>query len=576
MDLLPQRRHSSIGLILLLLVSAVLAACGGAPAVTTPAAPTTAAEPAAAAPATPAAASAPTTSARPADAADDQVLHLATGSNQDASFTFTPLQGGGDQQNWQTLMWMPPMYFNENLELKPGVFDTWKPNADFTVWTFTIDKRAKWSDGTPITTADVKGAWELMAMPTTRHGRIKGYIGKVKGFDDVNTEKTKDMAGLVAKDDHTIEVTLEVADPLFNWRLATTHMNPVKAEQAKAAPEEFWKPENKPAVSGPYMLESYNPDGGEATLVKNPNWWLGEGQYLDKITFKFVPQGDTVTTMVQNNEVDASLVPLSRSFAKQIPDFFRPIKAFGFNTFWLATTVEPTDDPNVRKALALAVNSDDVFKAAFPEGGAQPAKQMLDPDFTCIDKNFTGYKYDPAAAKAALAASKYGSADKLPKLRVTPRGAAPELNRALETVVEFWRQNLGITNIEFKALPTEFGPDATKINLSRDDVVIRFPDTATYMWTAADSAGPIAKEMLLGYKNPDLDKMLEQALATPVDDPKRCDLALQAQRTFLNDYPLLLIGIPETTLNARDYVKNYAKGPDVTLIEPWKIYIAKH
>jgi peptide/nickel transport system substrate-binding protein len=230
----------------------------------------------------------------------------------------------------------------------------------------------------------------------------------------------------------------------------------------------------------------------------------------------------------------------------------------------------------VRKALALAVNFDDVFKAAFPEGGAVPATQLIDPDLTCIDPSYKAYTYDPEAAKAALAASKYGSAANLPKLRITPRGTAPELNRALETVVEFWRQNLGITNVEFKVQPTDFGDDITKVNLSRDDVVIRFPDTATYMWTAAHSAGPIARDMMLGYKNEALDKLLDETVALKADDPKRCEQAKQAQQMFLADYPLLLIGIQEITLNARDYVKNYVKGPDVTLIEPWKIYIAQH
>src|SRR5206468_11383752 len=119
-------------------------------------------------------------------------------------------------------------------------------------------------------------------------------------------------------------------------------------------------------------------------------------------------------------------------------------------------------------------------------------KQIVDHDLPCVDTEHTWFQYDPDGAKAALAESSYGGADQLPKIRVTPRGANPVLQRALETIIESWRQNLGIINVEFKGQPDEFGPDADKINVSRDDVVIRFPDTATYMWVAADSAGPIA------------------------------------------------------------------------------------
>lgn len=513
----------------------------------------------------------------PADAAEEQVLRCQTGSSGSSSFTFTPLLGGGDQETWQSLQWMAPMYFDEALTLKPGVFASWTPNADMTVWTFAIDPRAKWSDGTPITAADVKGTWELMGDPVLENGRIVGYMGSVQGFADVIAKTATEAAGLVVVDERTLEARLTIADPIFHWRVATIHLNPVKIEQARAQPDAFWRPENNPANSGPYRLDAYDPDGGTATLVKNPGWWLGEGQFLDRIELRFVTDPGTVAIMVQNNEVDAGLQTLPRELEPQFPDFFRPVTAFGFNSYWFAATVEPTNDVNVRKALTLAVNFEDVFKAAYPTGGGSLATQLLDPDLPCIDETNTWYPYDPEGAKAALAASTYGSADKLPKLRVTPRGVNPNTSRGMEAVVEFWRQNLGITNVEFQQQPEAFGPDETRINVSRDDVVIRFPDSATYMYIGADSKGPIAGgDMMRGYSNPEVDRLIEQALTLAVDDPQRCALALQAQQVFLNDYPVLFFGIEDVTLNARRYVVNYAKGPDRALIEPWRIYIAQH
>lgn len=554
-------------LICLLTVVVLLAACAPVPAGQQAAAP---------APAAPAQ-GAVSKAKLPQDAAPEQVLHVATGSSGSASFTFTPLQGGGDQQNWQTLVWGPPMYFDtEFKDLKPGIFVSWKPNDDFTEWTFALDPAAKWSDGSPITASDVKGTWEVMADPLTQHGRIVGYIGKVKGFAAVHEQKGTDIEGLKVVDEKTLQVTLESPDPLFHYRIATTHMNPVKAEQARKDRDNFWKPENKPAVSGPYMLESYNADAGEATMVPNPNWWKDEGPYLSKITFQFVPDAETVATMIQNKQVDATIASVPPTLKDNFPDLFRPIKAIGFNTFWLIPSVEPTDDVNVRKALILSVNFEDVLKAAFPEGGATLAKQLIDPDNPCVDTEKSWYKFDPAAAKEALKASKYGSVDKLPKLRVTPRGDWPPMNRALEAVMEMWRQNLGLTNIEFKVKPDEFGEDEKKLNLLRDDVVTRFPDAATYLWTGISSKGPISAEIMRGYNNSKVDALLTEALSTPVENPKRCQLAVEAQRIFMDDYMVIFFGIPESYISARDYVVNYNKGPDVSLIEPWKIYVKAH
>ena len=82
--------------------------------------------------------------------------------------------------------------------------------------------------------------------------------------------------------------------------------------------------------------------------------------------------------------------------------------------------------------------------------------------------------------------------------------------------------------------------------------------------------------MLRGYKNPQVDQLIEKALALPIDDPQHCALGIQAQQLFMNDYLTIFSGKTIATLNARDYVKFYLKGPDRGLIQPWKIYIAQH
>lgn len=516
------------------------------------------------------------------DAAIEQVLSVATGSIGSSSFSFNPLAGGGDHTAWQTLMWVPPLYFDVDGKLQPGIFTSWQANEDFTEWIFDLDLWARWSDGSPITAADVKGTWELMTLPNTGHGRIPQYLSNVVGYDAMREESATEITGLQILDDQTLRVQLKKPDVIFHWRIATTYMNPVKIEQALLDPQGFWLPENTPAVSGPYMLESYKPDAGEATMVPNPHWWREEGPYLDRITFQFVPNQAAVARLVENEQVDAAMAGLPLDMAADYPDYFRPVTAIGFNSFWLAATVEPTDDLNVRKALILAVDIDEVFArayqeaAGYPEGSVQRATQMLDPDVSCYDTENVWYDYDPDAARAALAASKYGSAENLPKLRVTPRSTDLALNTALLTVLEFWEQNLGITNVAFATQPGDFGLEESRINLSRDDVVIRFPDGASYAWVGAHSQGPIARgSMMRGYENKQVDALLDEALSLPIDDPRRCELTQKAQQLFMEDYQGLFVAVPERFINASAKVKNYQQGPDVALIEPWKLYMTE-
>ena len=71
--------------------------------------------------------------ALPSDAAEEQVLRIATSSAGENSFIFTGLSGGGDHQNWQSFLWVPPMYFDENKELELQIIneELWANNDEF-------------------------------------------------------------------------------------------------------------------------------------------------------------------------------------------------------------------------------------------------------------------------------------------------------------------------------------------------------------------------------------------------------------------------------------------------------------
>jgi peptide/nickel transport system substrate-binding protein len=513
----------------------------------------------------------------------ENVLRIATASSGASSFDFNALQAGADQQNWTTFQYVPPTYFDADLNLQPGLFSAWESNEDSTVWTFTLDPRAMWSDGTTITAQQVVDSWQIQVAPLNAVGRITGYLGNVQGFAEARAAAAADavtveVSGLQAVDDSTVQVSLVNPDPAFYWRIATAHMSVSKADKVlEYGVNEYWKPENGPIVNGPYILTAFDQNLQTAEMTPNPNWWMDEGPYLDKITFQFVPDGQIIGAMVLNDQIDASLAPIPSAMREQLPDYFRPIQTIGFNTFWFSPSAEPTNDVNVRKALMLSVDWNAVFQATFPIPGSGVATtQPMDEVLNCWDPALTGYPYDVEAAQAALAESSYGSAENLPKIRVTPRGNDEFNNRALQAVMEFWRQNLGIENVEFQQTPDGFGDDIALLNLTRDDVVTRFPDGATYMWTAAYSTGPFAggsDSPLAGYNNAEIDGLLDEALTLAPDDPARCDLTRQAQELFTNDYLMAHFGKAVATVNAREYVTNYIKGPDVAVIEPWKIQI---
>ena len=169
-------RRISSALTVLLIAVFVLSACGtptAAPAANPPAnAPAAATEVPAAQPAQPA-----------APAATEQVLriiHPAFDQN------WSPMLGGGHVSRLYSLWWAAPMYFDAKGEIHPMVFIEWTPDENFTKWTFKIDPKAVFSDGSPITAEDVKGTWDLSAHPATGHARVDLFLSGVKGFAAVS------------------------------------------------------------------------------------------------------------------------------------------------------------------------------------------------------------------------------------------------------------------------------------------------------------------------------------------------------------------------------------------------------
>jgi len=523
----------------------------------------------------PAATEAPAANA-PAPAAAEQVLriiHPAFDQN------WSPMLGGGHVSRLYSLWWAAPMYFDAKGDIHPMVFTEWTPDENFTKWTFKIDPKAVFSDGSPITAEDVKGTWDLSAHPATGHARVDLFLSGVKGFAAVSKGEAKEMTGLVAKDAQTVEVTLGAPDPIFYQKIATNLIAPVKISQAKGEDGEqkleWWRPENGVVVSGPFMPQSMDLDKGVITFVRNPKWF-GPTPKLDKIIVTSVEDSQTAITMLENGEADIHTYIETPTLVKDLGlEFVAGPDMPKAQHFWLNVNAEPTNDINVRKALIMAINGADLIKASHPDGPDKLATMIPNAVPGADDPLYLPYPYDPEGAKAALAASKYGGPDKLPKLMMVGI-SYPAAEAAAQYIAEQWRQVLGIQTIDMKPQFDDYsGPDKANLQIYRDDVGTRVPDIVSYLQGSIYSTCGNAVNKMGGYKNSEVDSLLDQASVKGVDDPDRIKLAQQADRLFRDDFAFIPWDITPTSAFAMPWVKNAGRNIDWQIVEPWNVSIEK-
>lgn len=490
---------------------------------------------------------------------------------------WSPLRGGGVPYRWNSVWNASAMYFNDKGEIQPYVLTEWSPSADFVTWTLKLNPAAKFADGSAITAADVKGSWELAAMPATKSQRIDQVMGNVAGFAAVKDGTATDIIGVVVTDDTTLTVTLGAPDPIFSQRLAN-HIAPiVKVSVARGAdgnevPDWFLGANG--ATSGPFMMESADLDAGTVVWVPNPNFF-GEAPKLARIELTSVEDNVTATQMLKSGEYQAHTELVTSTIVQDLgADFAAGPTIPTSQHFWFNTTRAPMDDPKVREALILAIDRDGLIKASFPDGPHQKTDTVMNSVPGEDDPAFVPYAFDPAKAKELLAASSYGGPEKLPKLLFVGI-SSPANEAAAQYIAEQWRQNLGITAVDMKPQQDQYsGPDQNAVQIFRDDVGTRVPDGASYLAASIASTSGNAQGKMGNYKNDKVDALIADALTKPSDDPDRVALAQEAQRLFRDDF--CFIPWYKLTMSrwANPNVVGMEKNLDWQVVAPWAISVS--
>lgn len=500
-----------------------------------------------------------------------RIIHPAFDQN------WSPMLGGGHVSRLYSLWWAAPMYFDPQGELKPQVFTEWTSNEDYTQWTFKIDPKAVFSDGSPITAEDVKGTWNLSAHPTTGHARVDLFLSGVEGFAAVAKGEAQEMTGLVAKDAQTVEVALSAPDPIFHQKLATHLIAPVKISQALGEDgeqkQEWWRPENGVVVSGPFMPEKMDLDRGVITFVRNPKWF-GPAPKVDKIVVTSVEDSQTAITMLENGEADIHTYIETPTLVADLGlPFVAGTEMPKAQHFWFNVNAEPTNDINVRKALIMAINLEELIKASHPDGPDKLASGILNAVPGADDPEYLPFPYDPEGAKAALAASSYGGPEKLPKLMMVGI-SYPAAEAAAQYMAEQWRQVLGIQTVDMKPQFDDFsGPEKANIQIYRDDVGTRVPDIVSYLAGSIHSTSGNAINKMGGYQNLEIDNLIAEASVKGLDDPDRIKLSQQAHRLFREDWAFIPWAITPTSAFAMPWITGAERNIDWQIAEPWNITI---
>jgi len=473
---------------------------------------------------------------------------------------------GYTHQEGNTFLWEPLYWFGIFADEEiPWLAESMEySKEDFTELTIKMNPVAKWSDGVPVTAADVVFTFEgqMSDEKLPYHGQFDQFVESVEAVDDL-----------------TVVVTFKQPAPRFMFEVLMLKFDtgiPIVPAHVLGEVDNWneYVGDLDMPHSGPYTIVSW--DNNQKILDLREDWWAVEAGLIDTPDVKRIvmfnlggqigQNMDVVAQRLVNNEMDSALdmrSELIKSILEQNSDITTHTgnnPPYGYldwwpNSLWVNTQLPPYDDVRVRQALNRCIDRDTIDEIVYE--GAQianvypfplyPGLQAFvdSPEVQALVAQYEPRKFDPDEAATLMTDAGFA---------LNGDGLWERDGETVSAVIN-----------GFEGIHSDIVPVLVEMLLTCGfDASVNFGDNAfqnmvdgeagMYMWGhGASLKDPYAALELyhgkysaaLGttagsnrwsrYDNPEYDAILDEMAPLASDDPRFHELAAQAMEIYWRD-----------------------------------------
>lgn len=452
------------------------------------------------------------------------------------------------------------------------ICETYDVSDDGLTYTFHL-RDANWSDGEPITAEHFAYALYCYTSPDMGCPQASGYYD-IAGAEAFNTGSGSwEDVGVKAIDDKTLEITLTEPNDDYILQLATSAPTPLRQDFVEAQGESLGSSVDALQYSGPYVLTEWVLDSS-LTFTKNPEYWNADESFpVETITLLDVDDANTAYSMFESGEVDA-LASVSTQYKDALADYTTiQTGGGGMMYIWInengmsEEAAAVLSNQNFRNALNYAIDRSSTVAAITPL--STPYSRLTLPFYEGLDGGSFADEYpvdcpplegdvEQAQEYLALALEELGmsSVAELPEMHFVTWDTAQQ-RLMCETLIDQWKQNLGIETIQLDQYPigTAIGNyssnqfDIFAISISSSltpyDALENFVNGGDYnngIWT-----------------NDEYDTLVEQVKAA-TDKAEKYALTQQAEQILVDGACIIPFYGLTTAYATQDYVEGFAIG----------------
>jgi oligopeptide transport system substrate-binding protein len=363
--------------------------------------------------------------------------------------------------------------------------------------------------------------------------------------------------GCKAIDDHTYQMTLESPTAYFMQLTGMFPLYPVNPRCVATYGFPAWvKPQNI-VTNGPFRLESRK-IRERTRLVKSDTYWDRANVKLNTIDAIVIESDTTALNLYLTGKADwIQTVPstIVKQLLDEYPKDFQPVQSFQLYFYRINVKRPALKSPLVRKALALAINKQEIVEGA-TRAGEVPARSIVPP----IIRQYMPYEpaicgeYDPKEARKLLAQAGFPGGKGFPKIPIL-YNSGEELHKTIaELIQRQWKENLGIDtelqNQEWNAyLAAQQNLDYT---VCRSGWIGDYVDPNTFLGMFITGG----EDNQTGWGNPRYDELIQSA-KQETNRESRLKMLHDAEAILMDELPVIPIYVAVTKNMVRPYVDGF-------------------
>lgn len=389
---------------------------------------------------------------------------------------------------------------NGDGSVSPLLAESWDASPDLKTWTFVLVDDAKFHDGTPLTSATVKAAFERYGAEDSTNKRKQDFTN---------------MAAIDTPDERTVVIELATPDPdfLFNLGQETAIITDAASAEGNAT---------NPVGTGPFRFKEWV-QGDSVVLEKDPDYRDAADIRLGQVTFRFFADDAAIVNALLAGDVDAFPIGVPVETLEQFEADDRFTVSAGTTEGDTILSINnkraPLDDVRVRRAIAHAIDREALIDAVM-SGYGEPIGSHFPPHHPAYVDLTDMYPYDPEKARSLL--QEAGAEGLELVIKLPPPAYARQGGPVISEMLNQAGFKTSLENVEWAVwLDQVFrnkNYDLTIVSHAEPNDLVIYANPDYYFQ----------------YENPAFNDVIAEANST-LDEDKRTELLQQAQRILAED-----------------------------------------